>query len=265
MFTFHPIFISLLISALSLSACQETSQGAGTLGGYVEGEALYLAAPGSGQLQTLTVERGDLAHDGQTLFTLDNTREQAALAEATARLEQAKAQAIDLNIAQRSSELSVVQASREQAATANIQAVEAGVTQARWQLEQKTVHAPGDAQVLDTFYHQGEWVPAGSPVVSLLPPENRKIRFFIPEPQLGGLQTGQQVQVNCDGCGAAIPMTISYISPQAEYTPPVIYSKDSRAKLVVMVEAVPSPADALKLKVGQPVDVVPPSSLAGKN
>ncbi|WMP18488.1 HlyD family secretion protein [Thiothrix lacustris] len=142
-------------------------------------------------------------------------------------------------------------------AEANVAAARATLQQADWQLAQKTVTATRNGLVNDTYYQQGEWVPAGSPVLSILPPENRKVRFFIPEPQLGSLQTGQTVQVSCDGCGDSIPMKISYISPQAEYTPPVIYSKDSREKLVVMVEAVPNAADATRLKVGQPVDVTP--------
>ncbi|MGB3917681.1 MAG: HlyD family efflux transporter periplasmic adaptor subunit [Thiothrix litoralis] len=142
-------------------------------------------------------------------------------------------------------------------AEANVAAARATLQQADWQLAQKTVTATRNGLVNDTYYQQGEWVPAGSPVLSILPPENRKVRFFIPEPQLGSLQTGQTVQVSCDGCGDSIPMKISYISPQAEYTPPVIYSKDSREKLVVMVEAEPNAADATRLKVGQPVDVTP--------
>jgi HlyD family secretion protein len=143
------------------------------------------------------------------------------------------------------------------AADANVAAARAALQQADWQLAQKNVAATRNGVVDDTYYQPGEWVPAGSPVLSILPPENRKVRFFIPEPQLGSLQTGQTVQVSCDGCGDSMPMKISYISPQAEYTPPVIYSKDSREKLVVMVEAVPSTADATRLKVGQPVDVTP--------
>jgi HlyD family secretion protein len=142
-------------------------------------------------------------------------------------------------------------------AKANVAAARAALQQADWQLAQKTVTATRNGLVNDTYYQQGEWIPAGSPVLSILPPENRKVRFFIPEPQLGSLQTGQTVQVSCDGCGDPMPMKISYISPQAEYTPPVIYSKDSREKLVVMVEAVPNAADATRLKVGQPVDVTP--------
>lgn len=141
-------------------------------------------------------------------------------------------------------------------AEANVAAARAALQQADWQLAQKSVVATRSGLVNDTYYQPGEWVPAGSPVISILPPENRKVRFFIPEPQLGSLQTGQSVQVSCDGCGEPVPMTISYIAAQAEYTPPVIYSKDSREKLVVMVEAVPAAADASRLKVGQPVDVV---------
>ncbi len=141
------------------------------------------------------------------------------------------------------------------AAQSSIKAAEAALAQVQWQLDQKAITAPQNGMVDDTYYRVGEWVAAGSPVVSILPPENRKIRFFIPEPRLGSVQIGQTVSVSCDGCGDPIRMKISYIAPQAEYTPPVIYSKDSREKLVVMVEAVPNPTDAVRLKVGQPVDV----------
>jgi len=109
--------------------------------------------------------------------------------------------------------------------------------------------------VQDTLYVQGEWVPAGSPVISLLPPENIKIRFFVTEKGLGGLRLGQTVKISCDSCGPAINANISYVSPQAEYTPPVIYSKENRSKLVFLIEAKTSPVDAIKLHPGQPVDV----------
>ena len=105
------------------------------------------------------------------------------------------------------------------------------------------------------MYVQGEWVNAGSPVVAILPPANVKVRFFVPEPQVGALRSGQRVDVACDGCGAPIAASISFISPQAEFTPPVIYSRESRAKLVFMVEARPAAADATRLHPGQPVDV----------
>jgi HlyD family secretion protein len=95
-------------------------------------------------------------------------------------------------------------------------------------------------------------------VVSLLPPGNVKVRFFVPEPKLGGVKVGQRVALACDGCAPSLGATISFIAPQAEFTPPVIYSKDNRAKLVFLVEARPSAEDAVKLHPGQPVDVTLP-------
>jgi HlyD family secretion protein len=120
------------------------------------------------------------------------------------------------------------------------------------------LRAPRDGQVTDTLYVQGEWVPAGSPVVALLPPANIKVRFFVPEKILGSVKTGQAVSVRCDGCEKPISAHISYISPQAEYTPPVIYSRENRAKLVFLVEARPAPVEAAELHPGQPVEVTFP-------
>lgn len=141
------------------------------------------------------------------------------------------------------------------AAEASVKAARAALQQAEWRLAQKTVNATATGLVQDTLFVQGEWVPAGSPVISLLPPQNIKLRFFVPEQHVAKLHPGQPVQVSCDGCGAPIKASISYISPQAEYTPPVIYSKENRNKLVFLIEARPSPADAIKLHPGQPVDV----------
>jgi len=104
------------------------------------------------------------------------------------------------------------------------------------------------------MYRVGEWVPAGSPVVSLLPPGNIKVRFFVPETVVGALKVGQQATLRCDGCGDPIPVHIDYVSNQAEYTPPVIYSRESRSKLVYMVEARPTPEAATRLHPGQPVE-----------
>lgn len=141
------------------------------------------------------------------------------------------------------------------AAQADVQAARAAVAQAQWRLDQKSIKAPVSGLVQDTYYVTGEWVNAGSPVVSILPPQNIKVRFFVPEPLLGKLRMGQRLQLSCDGCGAALSGSISYIAPQAEYTPPVIYSKDSRSKLVFLIEGRLAPADAVRLHPGQPVDV----------
>jgi HlyD family secretion protein len=136
-----------------------------------------------------------------------------------------------------------------------VDAARAQLAQNQWRLDQKAQAAPEAALVQDTFFSQGEWVPAGNPIVSLLPPRNIKLRFFVPEQRVGSLKLGQPVTVACDGCGAPIPAAISFVSPAPEYTPPVIYSKESRAKLVFLVEAKPKPEEAVRLHPGQPVDV----------
>lgn len=138
---------------------------------------------------------------------------------------------------------------------AQVEAAEASVEEAQWKVDQKRVVAAQAGIVYDTLYRIGEWVQAGNPVVQMLPPQNVKVRFFVPEPVVGGLAAGREVMVHCDGCAADVPATITYVSREAEYTPPVIYSNETRAKLVFMVEARPAVADAAKLHPGQPVEV----------
>lgn len=136
-----------------------------------------------------------------------------------------------------------------------VEAAKAALAQAEWKLAQKSVKAPVAGLVQDTYYVSGEWVNANQPVVSLLPPQNIKVRFFVDERYLGTVRIGQKVSVNCDGCPAPVAAQISFISPQAEFTPPVIYSREERAKLVFLIEARPTLEDAPKLHPGQPMEV----------
>jgi HlyD family secretion protein len=141
------------------------------------------------------------------------------------------------------------------AAEAEARAAREALAQAEWKLGQKTVAATVGGTVVDTLFARGEWVPAGAPVVTLLPPANVKARFFVPEARLGGVQVGQKVSLACDGCPAPVEAEISYIAPRAEFTPPVIYSRDNRSRLVFLVEARPAPEHAARLHPGQPLDV----------
>lgn len=141
------------------------------------------------------------------------------------------------------------------AAAANVKALEEVLARTEWQLSQKSQHAPVDAMVYDIFYRSGEWVATGKPVVSLLPTGNIKVRAFVPERQLGAIQTGEQVEVTVDGIQEPFTGRVSFISPRAEYTPPVIYSRENRAKLVYMVEVSFPPESAARLHPGQPADV----------
>jgi len=140
------------------------------------------------------------------------------------------------------------------AQNAQVAAARAASEQSTWKLDQKHVAATQGGLVVDTLYREGEWVPAGSPVVRMLPPENVKVRFFVPESVVGALTAGRAVHIHCDGCGADVRATLSFVSDQAEYTPPVIYSNETRAKLVFMIEARPT-ADPARLHPGQPVTV----------
>lgn len=169
-----------------------------------------------------------------------------------ARIDQLKADLATARLSARQDEI--------RAAAASVEASQAALKQAEWRLDQKSVQSPVTGLVADTLFVMGEWVPAGAPVATVLPPENIKVRFFVPENALGGLRVGQAVNVACDGCPAPVPARITFISTRAEYTPPVIYSRESRAKLVFLIEARPTPEEAVKLHPGQPLDVSLPAS-----
>ena len=162
-----------------------------------------------------------------------------------ARVQELQAQRVLASEAARSDEIA--------AAAAEARAGSADLALAAWREGQMQRTAPAEALVYDVLYRVGEWVPAGAPVVSLLPPGALKLRFFVPEAMLAQAVVGREVTVSCDGCAAGLRARIRYVSPQAEFTPPVIYSNDSRSKLVFMAEA--EPAAAADLKPGQPVDV----------
>ena len=141
------------------------------------------------------------------------------------------------------------------AQNAQVAAARAAQSQAAWRLDQKRAAANQAELVDDTLYREGEWVPAGSPVVRLLPPGNVKVRFFVPETAAGSLKPGRSVSVGCAGCGGGVAAVVSYVSNEPEFTPPVIYSNETRSKLVFLVEARPSLENAARLRPGQPVSV----------
>lgn len=139
----------------------------------------------------------------------------------------------------------------------SVAAARAALAAAQWRLDQRRVTAPAAGRVADVLARPGETMAAGAPIVSLLPPENIFVRFFVPEGALSGIHRGDLVALRCDGCPGDLSAAISFISPQAEYTPPLIYSEESRAKLVYLIEARPPPAQAALLNPGEPVEVRP--------
>ncbi len=138
---------------------------------------------------------------------------------------------------------------------AMVEQARAALAQAEWQLQQRHVVAPVSALVSDTYARPGETIMAGTPVVQLLPPQNILVRFFVPETALATIHVGDRLTIGCDACASGLAAAVTFISPQPEYTPPVIYSETNREKLVYLIEAHPMPEQAVLLKPGQPVDV----------
>ncbi len=306
----------LILSCTLLSSCADEELKLWQ--GYVEGEFVYVSSPLGGQLDKISVNKGDLILAGQPLFTLERKFEKAGVDEASENLDKALNNLADKRKGRRPSEIASIKAKlrkskaaerlaateykrraalyrsrtiseeeRDQARTdyeqatqqvreisselktatlgsrsdeikaaeSAVEAAKARLVQARWNFDQKAQPSPRTGLVFDTIRYEGEWVPAGKPVVSILPPENRKVRFYVPETIVGNFKIGEDLLLNYDGLTKPLPIKLTYISPQAEYTPPVIYSSQSRAKLVFMLEAYPAIDLAVMLKPGQPVDV----------
>jgi HlyD family secretion protein len=235
---------------LLFAGCRDPSQN--RFQGYVEGEFVYVASPLAGQLEILSVQRGQQVTTGQPLFALDETAEKAAREQIEAALklseaELARQEKLFRTGVAATQDLDRARSTRDQDRRR--------LTQTDWSFDQKKQAAPQSGLVYDTLFRQGEWVAAGKPVVVLLPPQNIKVRAFVPETRVGSLHYGDSAQVTVDGVQNFFIGKVSYISPRAEYTPPVIYSRESRAKLVFMVESVFDQQIAANLHPGQPVDV----------
>jgi len=178
---------------------------------------------------------------------------------APTRLDDAKAAAdaaaAQVRAARRQRDAATLGAREDQvrAADARVAQAQAAVTGAGARLAEVSPTAPKKARVEDVFFHAGEWAPANQPILSLLPDERIKVRFFVPERELSAYRIGRTVRFGCDGCAKGLSARIEFVSPRPEFTPPVIYSREARDRLVYLVEARPS----TRLNPGQPVDVEP--------
>jgi HlyD family secretion protein len=204
---------------------------------------------------TLVRTKADLARGEALLRNGWTTPQNVDQLRAAYRSAEARVQATDAALDQARAPLG--RATEIEAQRAAVDALRAALDMAEWRLAQRTVTAPAAARVADVLARPGETIAAGTPVVSLLPPPNIFVRFFVPESALAGLHRGDAVAFRCDGCPPDLSGTISFIAPQAEYTPPVIYSESSREKLVFLIEARPPPEQASRLNPGQPIAVRP--------
>ncbi len=267
-----------VLVALCVAACSPERDDAWL--GYAEGEPAMISAPAAGWIAGLSVERGDQVSEGQTLFSLDDTQQsasteasRAAIAAVEAELVQARA---ELAYAQKDFERQTnlvreqagavaaldLSRSKYEAARARVAQLQAQANQNRaalegnaYQLSQRTIVSRISGRVQDIYFRQGEYAPAMTPVLSVLPPNNVFVRFFVPESQFNSIRLGQEVSITCDGCNGALKARISFIAAREEFTPPVIYSVGSREKLVFKVEA--RATGGLPLNPGQPVQVRP--------
>jgi HlyD family secretion protein len=204
---------------------------------------------------TLVRIAGDLARGEALMPRGDATKQSVDQLRADHRSAQAKVEALRAALAQTRAPMG--REAEIQAQQASVAASRAALEMAAWRLAQRRVTAPAGGRVADVLARPGETMAAGMPVISLLPPGNIFVRFFVPEPLLATIHRGDLVALTCDHCPADLPATISFISPQAEYTPPLIYSESSKAKLVFIVEARPRPEQATGLNPGQPIQVSP--------
>ena len=188
-------------------------------------------------------------------LTTTGTGSRASLDQAQAAVSQYEARIAQFEAAEEAAKLAA-RGPEIEAARWKVKEAEAGAEQAQARLAELSPSAPVDAVVENTFFEVGEWVGAGQPVVSLLPPNAVTLRYFVPEAALAKAQPGTSIRFTCDGCGPELAATITHVETSPEFTPPVIYSQGARAKLVFLVEARPDAIDLL-LRPGLPIEVEP--------
>ena len=220
--------------------------------GWVEADFIFVSPDEVGRIEKMSVREGSTVDVGSPLFTLDDDLQRAAVAENEAAVINAKQAYARADVL-----LKKVVGTQKAVddAEMTLRSAQARLNSSKTRLERRQRFSPVAGTIQEVYFRGGEMVDPGRPIVSILPPKNVKVRFFVPETIVGGLAPGRSVSIHCDGCAADVPATLSYISTEAEFTPPIIYSNETRGKLVFMIEARPSGDAATKLNPGQPVSV----------
>jgi HlyD family secretion protein len=239
---------ALVLLALFVVACGR--DGKQTMQGWVEADIVFVGPDEAGRVETLSVREGDVVAAGSPLFSVDADLQKADVLSFEAIV--ANTQQTLMRAQELLKSKSGTQKDFDAAQAAYLDA-EAKLNWARTRLQRRRVNAPVSGTVQQIYFRPGEVVSPGRPVISLLPPGNVKVRFYVPEGTLPQIAYGDVVHVTCDGCASDLSARVSFISGTSEYTPPVIYSLDERSKLVFLIEARPEKPDALR--VGQPVSV----------
>jgi HlyD family secretion protein len=240
--------VGLLALAAALAGCNETKNPG--YQGWVEADMIFISPDEPGRVIKLNVREGDQVKEGAPLYSVDDDLQRADLNQNSATL--ANAQQTYDRAAALSKTGSGTQANLDSAVSA-LRVAEARVNTSQTRLMRRSGFAPVSGSIQQIYFREGEMVPAQRPVLSIMPPGNMKVRFFVGEADLPKLALGDEVRVSCDNCTQDLTAKIYFLATQAEYTPPVIYSLEERNKLVYLVQARPSKPDFLK--VGQPVSV----------
>jgi HlyD family secretion protein len=240
--------LAALALAVALAGCNERRDPG--YQGWVEADMIFVSPDESGRVTKLHVREGDEVKAGVPLYSVDDDLQKADLNQNNATL--ANAQQTYDRAASLSKTGSGTQANLDSAISA-LRVAEARVNTSQTRLARRSGFAPVSGTIQQIYFREGEMVPAQRPVLSIMPPGNMKLRFFVPEPDLPKLAIGDEVRVTCDNCAADLTAKIYFIATSAEYTPPVIYSLEERSKLVYLIQARPSRPDSLR--VGQPVSV----------
>jgi HlyD family secretion protein len=233
---------------LALAACSKSEDR--SFQGWIEADLIFVSPDESGRVETLTVREGEAVETGAPLFSVDTELQQADVDMAKAALTNAQ---LAFDRAQTLLKTSAGTQKTLEDAEATLRTALARLNSAQTRLARRKMASPVNGSVQQIYYRPGELVPAGRPVVSLLPPGNIKVRFFVPETELAKIALGDSVAIHCDGCKEDVAAKVTFISRQSEFTPPVIYSLEERSKLVYLVEARTGTPN--ELRVGQPVDV----------
>src|SRR3954466_14394397 len=241
------IFTALVLTAMLTGSKERRDPG---FQGWVEADMIFVSPDESGRVTKLNVREGDEVKTGAQLYSVDDDLQRADLNQNNATL--ANAQQTYDRAAALSKTGSGTQANLDAAVSA-LRVAEARVNTSQTRLMRRSGFAPVSGSVQQIYFREGEMVPAQRPVLSIMPPGNIKVRFFVPETDLPKLALGDEVRVTCDNCANDLTAKIYFLATTAEYTPPVIYSLDERNKLVYLIQARPSKPDGFK--VGQPVSV----------
>jgi HlyD family secretion protein len=225
--------ITAMLLAVAMAAC--TREDLRSFRGVTEGEVIRLAAPVAGNLSSLEVRRGTAVAEGTRLFSQADAAEISAHADAAKRLD----------------ETEHVRGKQSASAADEIARLKAEVAQTQWKLLLKSASAPVSGVVTETLYSKGDWVPAGAPVLSILPTDRIKVNFEVPLAVAARLQNGRAVTLLCEQCGVPVRATITYVSPFAT----AASSTGASQELHYRVEARPVPDQATLLKPGQSITI----------